>query len=372
MGHISVKLPGSKIAAGWIERGIIAQGIGGHLGSKENQEKFAIPLSITMRFVVDRGIDSEGDSGILILGEKGSEREKFVVIFQNNFTERNVTKIISAFWLKSDSPKEILQLFTRSVLNHQFVEPNVEPPIDYVEYIRESASVLNCTEGFALEIPQNWKKKRNWIPETLQGDSTSSVLFKHKHPKDSISLALLLSNWIAEMNETLRVTNLVGACFFLRSDTIESFLWDGPRSILTSSIFGSSNFEAISVNTLAFLWESMDTHISQIDSKAIRSEDEPLPKERVVVPPEYERLASVARGLLGKIDIEDMFRRIERTEAILGELERASSTKPDEEKPKLPTHIESRLRDALDQLENLATRLIEMEQRIQAICNQLE
>ncbi|MCK5237976.1 MAG: hypothetical protein KAR33_00425, partial [Candidatus Thorarchaeota archaeon] len=100
LGHLSIRFPGDKLKAGWIETGLLTKGITGNLVDKENQNRYVIPLSTSMRSVIDRGVSSSGAAGIMLLGTPGLRSEKFVVVFRNESQDGKLFRNISAFWIK--------------------------------------------------------------------------------------------------------------------------------------------------------------------------------------------------------------------------------------------------------------------------------
>ncbi len=379
LGHLSIRFPGDKLKAGWIETGLLTKGITGNLVDKENQNRYVIPLSTSMRSVIDRGVSSSGAAGIMLLGTPGLRSEKFVVVFRNESQDGKLFRNISAFWIKEFTPHEITRIFLRHELGVDVSSSFDEPGVDYVEYIREQTTIGTCAEAFSLNVPSDWSNLRTWIPDSVKDDSSDSIIFKHETSKNSTALALLLSNWIKDMSETLKIDKPVGACFFIRGETSELFFWDGPRNILTTSIFNESDIDKHAMNILLPLWAvstepipstkvAIDTPIG--DSKAPSSE--PTTEGPPRIPPEYEEIARRARGLVSKIDIEDTYRRIERIESILGELEHTRNQKDEQPAASHPNLMESRIKEAIESLEEITKRLSELEERIVTVCREIE
>ncbi len=379
LGYLSNRLSGDKLKAGWIETGLVSKGIKGDLVNKENQEGYVIPLSTTIRAVIDRDIKYPDDAGILILGEPGLLCEKFVVVFKNESDDDKLIRNISAFWIKGYTPNEITRLFLKHELGSGLLSTFDEPGVDYIEYLRDQISSGILEEAFSLVIPSNWRKSRNWISDLLKEDSSESMLLIQDWSKNTVSLAYLLSNWIKDMSEQLKIEKLVGACFFIRGNISEGFFWDGPREIMTCSQFNTPDIEQIAMNILLPLWDTSGAPIHSTtsdDDSDIKSKDtihgESIPPSPPLLPQEFEEIAHRARGLVGKIDIDDTFRRIERIEAILGELEYARDQEDEKTTVPHPDLMESRIKEALDSLEEITNRLEELEKRLVTVCKEIE
>jgi hypothetical protein len=379
LGYLSLRFLGNTLKAGWIEKALVSKGISGNLVDKENQNRYVIPLSTTIKSIIDRGINYPGDSGILILGIPGLTCEKFVVVFRNESDDDEMYRILSAFWIKNYNPNEITRLFLKHEMGSALLTAFDEPVVDYIEYLRDQASTGHCVESFSLSIPSNWRKSRTWIPDLIKEDSSDSVLLNHDAAKNTTALALLFSNWIKDMTDTLQLDKLVGACFFIRGNIAEAFFWDGARDILTSSTFSSPDIEKHAMNILLPLWDDSSKPISSspppedIPTASEReSPTESVPVRPPPLPPEFKEIESRARGLVNRIDIDDTFRRIERIESILGELEHSQEQEEDKPTSSHPNLMESRIKDALDSLEDLTKRLSELEERIVTVCRELE
>jgi len=381
LGHISVKMKEKALRAGWIEEGIISKSIGGSLEDKETQNHFVIPLSSTIRHIVDRGLNNDGEAGIVILGEQGLDNDKFVLVFRNEFIDGVLSRHVSAFWIRKYNPHEILRLFLKHELGLELSGTFSEPAVDYVEYLREQVSLNRCTEALSVRIPKNWDTSRAWINDTLRARSDDTILLRHNPTNLSISLGLLLSNWISEVNEALRIKNPVAACFFQRGGILESFFWDGPREIATVSIFEDFDIELLSVNLVLPLW-ALSQERTQPPSKtreAIARDEESFSTSSDVssfsveeLPPEYKIILSKAEELVGSVDIDDTFRRIERIEGVLGEIEHIGERGTEPSSSTRANQMESKLRKTLDRLEHLVSSLNELEKRIESACKQME
>ena len=374
LGHISVRMKGKALRAGWIEEGIISKSIGGSLEDKETQIQFVIPLSSTVRHIVDRGLNDDGDAGIVILGEQGLDNNKFVLVFRNEFKDGDLSRHVSAFWIQKHNPHEIFRLFLKHELGQELSGTFSEPAVDYVEYLREQVSLNRCTEALSVRIPENWNTSRAWINDTLRARSNDTILLRHNPTNLSISLGLLLSNWISEVNETLRIKNPVAACLFQRAGILESFFWDGPGEIATVSIFEDSDMESLSMNLVLPLW-ALSQERTQPPSKTrevVSTSSEVSSSSVEELPPEYKIILSKAEELVGSVDIDDTFRRIERIEGVLGELEHIGERATEPSSSTKANQMESRLRKTLDRLEHLVSSLNELEERIESACKQME
>jgi hypothetical protein len=380
-GYLSLSFKGEKLKAGWIEKGILSKCIDGELIDKENQNKYVIPLSTSLKAVIDRGINYPGDAGILILGPSGLTCEKFVIVFRNESKEDEISRMVSAFWIKGYNPNEITRLFLKYELGSDLLSTFEEPGIDYIEFLREQTSTGLCTETFSLRIPSNWMKSRTWIQDLVKDDTSDSVLFKHDVSNNTTALALLFSIWMKDMIESLKIDKPIGACFFLRGNHTEAFFWDGPREILTSSSFGKPDVECLAMNILLPLWAESSEPIPSRESEGPSESDSSHSTGEAIpptpsLPPEFEAIQSRVRGLLNRIDVEDTYRRVERLEAIVGELEyqqeQVQKQKKEEPAPQYSNLMESRIKDALDSLEELTKRLAELEERFISVCKNLE
>jgi hypothetical protein len=381
IGHLSIRFSGDKLKAGWIEKGLLSKGIKGTLTDKENQNRYVIPLSTSMRSVIDRGLNGTGEAGIILLGEPGLRTEKFVMVFRNEHTDNELTRYISVFWINDSTPADIVNLFLKHELQLPISNTFDEPGIDYIEYVRDQTSTGNCNESLSIRIPSKWETTRTWIPDSLKDESGDQVIFKYQVSKITSALALLMSNWIKDVRESLKMSKIVGSSLFIRGEATEAFFWDGSRNIMTTSQFNSSSIETHAANILIPLWaESSETipSVSPTKDDAPKKTEKPVetvPVSPPTIPPEYEELASRAQGLVRRIDIEDTYRRIERIEAIVSELEHMQQKEEEEEEKSSTSHpnlMESRIKEALESLEELTQRLSELEERLINVCRDLE
>ncbi|MDF1537523.1 MAG: hypothetical protein P1Q69_01290 [Candidatus Thorarchaeota archaeon] len=381
LGHISVQTDANTLRAGWIEEGIVSKSIDGSIDEKENQRQYVIPLSSTVRHLVDRGLNTAGDAGIVILGEQGLDNDKFVLVFRVESDEGNIFRYVSAFWIRKYNPHEILRLFLKYELGQELSGTFSEPAIDYVEYLREQVSMNRCPEVFSLRIPENWKTSHAWINDILKARSNETTLLRHNPTNRSIPLGLLMSNWISEINTTLKIKNPVAACLFQRTSGLESFFWDGPGKIATVAIFEDSDVESLSMNLILPLWVTSKEPIyppSKTKEGIAREETDSLvPSEAISskmkeLPPEYKIILSKAEDLMESVDVDDTFRRIERIEGVVGELEHMSTKEIKKPSSTRANQMESQLRKALDRLDQLVSSLDELEERIESACKQME
>ncbi len=359
---------------GWIEDGIISKSFEGSLDDKDVQKKYIIPLSSTMRSIVDRGLNNDGDAGIVIIGEQGLPSEKFVLIFRNEFGREDISRHVYVFWIKEHTPFEILQLFLKNEIGEDLTEGPKEPVIDYVEYLREQVYLNRCADVFSPRLPEHWQASRTWINDSLRTRSEDAILLRENPTNASISLGLLLSNWISEINENMKIKKPIAACIFQRSGNLETFFWDGPREIVTTAIFEDYDMASLSTNLIMPLWTSSKEYIQPL-SKTVSTgsvtstSSSPVMTE---VPSEYKAILSRVQNLLGSVDIDDTFRRIERIEGVIGELEHMSEKDSNQPTSTRINQMESRLRKALDRLDNLVDNLSELEERIESIYKQME
>jgi len=373
-GYLAVRIVGDQLKPGWLETGIMSKGINGSLGSKPNQVDFVIPLSSTIRSVIDRGLSDSGDSGFIIYGESGLTEEKFVVSFKIHSENDETTRDFIAFRITNYSPYDIARLVLKYDMGVELSGEYLEPRFDYIDYFSEQGTSNDIVDGFSLSMPSNWSNPRGWIPELLNSTNTDAIILKLGSIHDSIALSLLFSNWVLEMVENLLIRDPVASCFLLRGIKIESFLWDGPRDIMTSIITRDIDAETLATQILNPLWAKSDELLapsSKTKEVVVREESLPIKDD------EQKRMSSKEKKLLSKVeyvlhevDVNDTLRRIERAEAILSELERISTMKEDEP-PERPNHLESRLKETLDRLESLTERLAALEKRIQKICDSI-
>ncbi len=381
LGHISVQTDAKTLRPGWIEEGIISRSIDGSLDEKENQQRYIIPLSSTVRHLIDRGLNTNGDTGIVILGEQGLDNDKFVLVFRNESKEGNVSRNISAFWIRKHNPHDILRLFMKYELGQELSGVFSEPAIDYVEYLREQVSMNRFLEVFSLRIPDNWNTSRTWINDVLRSRSDDTTLLRHNPTNRSIPLGLLLSNWMTEVNSTLKLRKPIAACLFHRDTSLESFFWDGPGKIATVAILENSDIESLSINLILPLWASSKERMDSrsITPKGIFRQEKDLHvsskesySQEFELPPEYGVMLSKAEALMNSVNIDDTFRRIERIEGVLGDLEHLSEMETESSSSTTANQMESRLRKALDRLDQLVSSLDELEERIESVCKHME
>ncbi|MFW9933630.1 MAG: hypothetical protein ACFFDR_13360, partial [Candidatus Thorarchaeota archaeon] len=245
---------------------------------------------------------------------------------------------------------------------------------DYIEHIIEQSADRDIFHGFTLRMPANWANPRAWIPDLLNANDDEILLFKQGALQESVALSLLFSSWVLEMIENLLVRDPVAACFLLRNAVIETFLWDGPRDLMTSLISEGLQLETFATQVLVPLWaKSEEIVVPGSKTKEVIVQEEFLP----IKDDDQKKISSKDRKLLQKVewilrdvDVNDTMRRIERAEAILGELERLS-TKKEEEPQGKANHIETKVKETVDRLEALHERLSLLEKRIAKICEEI-
>lgn len=369
-GYLAVRIIGDQLKPGWLETGILSKGISGSLGSKPNQVEYVIPLSSTIRCIIDRGISDDGDAGFVIYGESGLKEEKFVVAFKVSQENTDTIRDFLAFRISGYSPHDIARLVLKFDMGMNLIAESSEPQVDYIEYIKEQSVVADTLQGFSLRMPANWANPRGWIPELLSAPQNEDVLLKLGTIQDCIAKSLLLSSWVLEMIENLLVRDPIAACFFVRGDVLESYFWDGPRDLMTSLISKGLDLETFTTNVLIPLWAKTDELVissSRIKEVIVEAEPQPIEDEQKKLSSKERKLLQKVEWVLRDVDVNDTMRRIERAESILSELERLSTVK--EEEPQVKSnHLESRIKETLDRLEALNERLSSIERRLEKIC----
>jgi hypothetical protein len=223
-------------------------------------------------------------------------------------------------------------------------------------------------------MPPNKTNPRTWIPEILKDATEEKIIFKNGSLQNCIIISLLFSNWVVEMIETLLVKNPLAACFIFTGDSIESFFWDGPRDIMTVSITSTESLELLATNVLIPLWSMREdkffpsTKTKEVVVQESSKEESELSEPSTGLSRSDEKLLSKIEWLLRDVDVNDTLRRIERAEAILGDLQHKLKDAPESPTNEMDSFFEKKMKDTLDKLDHLTERLASLETRINKIC----
>ncbi len=372
LGYICVNLPSGPFTPGWIETAIVSKGLKGTLRSKNNQKIYVTPIQETAKAFLDRGLDQVGETGIAILGMPGLSAEKLVILVRKS---KNDTMNAVAFRSKDYNPLEIIRIILKFEFNRSLSSEFEEPPLDYLESLKDDANERFVTELLALQIPSGKNLTRSWIHDAVKDESTDSgiILMKHGKLRISPAIGLLFSNWITSITDVKQHSKLIAACLVMRTKTTEGFFWDGPRKTVSMCIYKGNDLEDYSRKVLLPLWalpterirpplRTREVLISGDDSKdesPIRQDTDESDK----VSPDLAKSLESISSVIDAIDINNLQNRLERIEHIFDAIE---IEKP---KPSVSnrTQIESRLNETVDRLESLITRLSKLEKRINAI-----
>ncbi len=370
VGYLAVRLVGNHLTPGWLDDSPVRKGFTGALGSKPNQVDYVIPLSITIRTVLDRGISHHDDFGIIIYGASGISDEKLVIAFRVFEDGESVERSFIVFRIKGQTPHEIVRFVLQHEADRLPERTYPEPAIDYIDYLMEHIATSGDSAGFAIRMPSNWANPKSWIPERVSSSGTDNILFKEGRTNDCIILSLLQSNWVVQMVENLLIRDPIAACFYRRGSKLESFFWDGLRNIMACTISGQEDMDEFGALVLNPLWAKSEEitgspHTIIDDLKDDRLA--PIARETHEVTSKEKKILSKIEHILSDIDVYDTLKRVERAEAILSELERLSNKSQEDSPQEIPTHLESRIKETIDRMDALHERLRHLEKRLETL-----
>ncbi len=369
LGYLCVNIPTEPLTVGWVDTAVISKGLSGSFRSKKNQKLFVLPLQNVVKVLLDRGIGKPGETGIVILGSPGLTSEKLVVIVRNMTTNENDGLIAICFRSKESNLHELNRIILKYIFKEPLTTEFLEPPIDYLESIKTDFDNGLVSEAFSLNFPSSKNLSRSWINDAIKGISKGNdiLLLREGRLKRSSAIGLLFSNWILNNVDLTSHGKSTLSCFIVRNKILEVFIWDGARNIVSVCIYKDEKLEDVSRKILLPAWalsneviepplKTHDILISTTD-KATRdiSQIEPVSSSALL---EKIKLFST---FMDAVDLGNIQSRLDTLESRVKESKILSYKIPN------TGQLESRLKEAIERLESLSSRLMQLEKKIETL-----
>lgn len=396
VGYLCSRLPDTGLQSGWIERGLTAKGLKGTLKSKTNQERYLAPTDQSVRLMSDRAMDAPRRYGLVVLGERGLTKSKFSVFLSDQKGSPSGGKHVAAFWFQEYTPHDIVRFVIRYGLGESLSAEFDEPNLDYVEQLKTDFSDKKVREGICLQIPKDKFDPANWVKKSMRrtDDTEGEVLFRSDKLKQIPAFALLYSRWLQDLNLFQSMKQAVSCCLFVREEETEVAIWDLPRRIATFAVFSSEPLEEITRKYLLPAWlakgqriepptrtrevvvglPDSDTAEDAPSRESVRTETEttvPVRIEASAIGDLASQIESLEKRL-DKVPVEQLLGRLESTEArarklveAFSELQRTRTSAVSHEPRNKATqeHAQKSLKEILNRLEELGSKLEEIEKR---------
>jgi len=358
IGYIHSNLPVDSLTTGWIEKGLLSKGVKGQLRDKHNQESLVIPSDRFSRLTKD--MPDAGYANIVIIGTKGLRENKFAAMVYEN---EGIQSLI-AFQTKNKTPLEIIQLFLQA-LGRPTSDKREEPNLDYVEQLRIDAGERIVNDAMVLSLPKEISKISEWIKATIQEESSSSILLRHRSSKDLPVFSALLTRWVTGLELFRETRSAITACLFVKKKEMDVCFWDSSQRIVSFASIGSSNVEELGMKYLLPLWMVPGDSLEPPKKREVVLEPRPVKKQHVKVEessPGVEDTIRALRRRLDEVSISDLESQLKSIEERIQSIPDAPSL----DKVGFET-LQSRLAENIDRIETLAKRLVELEKRINKI-----
>ncbi|NWF96720.1 MAG: hypothetical protein HXY34_11320 [Candidatus Thorarchaeota archaeon] len=379
-GFICSRLPSGRLESGCIEQGLFSKGTEGELRLRTTQVQTLIPADRTVRLFTERGVLKQGDYGILMLGEPGLHSPRFNVYLGNDSSEGQTFRYCAAFWTVSSTPDRVLRIVLNEALG-------VEPPqsstvfTDYVEEVREAASMGLVKEALAMAIPRGKFKPSEWVSEATAAEEDEKVPLKVGELKLIPSLAPVVTTWILGLELVRNTRDRCVAAIMSHDGRTESCLWDGLRSMALFMVTEGLDANPLLLSTVQSMWSSgkerdLPPKVPQSrsdDTAQLRMQDSSSPSlvesERVergqdkttATPSDLDQLTQLIRN----VPVAEILSRLAHVEQRVESISTRTPSSPDESGSRsLHELTTSRLKEVVERLERLSERLEDLEKRI--------
>ena len=353
-GYIHSKLTEGPLKTGWIEQGLLSQGMKGKLRDKNNQESLLIPADRFARLARDRS--GWVDAAFVIIGPKGSTASKFVAMV---FGQQDSQTLI-AFQSEKTSPYEIVRFLIQNAMKRKTTRRFEEPNIDYVEQLRLDVSEGKVDEMTVFSLPKKKVKMSEWMKDALLSPSSDSIQIQHGTSSQIPKFAALVTRWLTGLELYKGTTNGIAALVFLGRKTIDACFWDQPQRIAAFTTFKHTNVESLAMNYLTPLWivlgEIVETP-KPIREVTVEPRKAPVtPKKPITHVHPTKETQKVLTDLSRRLDSIETQLKSSTTDSQVTEIDRGTMDV-----------LQTRLSENIERIEALSKRLIDLEKRLKKI-----
>jgi hypothetical protein len=255
LGYLISQLPEKGLKSGWVEEGLLAKGLQESSTTKFNQENYIEPTHEAVHLMADRAMDAPGRTGIFILGEPGLESSKLIVVLSDDERARGRVKLATTIWLRDYSPHEIIRLVLKYLLREKLSAEFEEPNLDYIEQLRVDAIEWDAAEVLSLTIPGRKFNTSIWIKQAIeQPEEEYSIALRCGKLRQIPAFALLFSRWLIDLPIFEDLNLGVAAAIFRKEDSVELAIWDNPRELATFAILLDTELEDITRKYVVPAW----------------------------------------------------------------------------------------------------------------------
>ncbi|TFH05128.1 MAG: hypothetical protein E4H14_13385 [Candidatus Thorarchaeota archaeon] len=368
--YIVSKLPSGQLATGWIEQGLLTKGLPGNLQDKNNHETLVIPIDRFARLA--REYEYEVGFGLFILGEQDSNRLKLVTILKSSKTNS-----FEAIGFKSDciQTQELFNTISRLLSEKSTAVIDTDPNLDYIEELLSAAADGDVRHLLSLSLPVDKQKTASWIQKLLKSDLKSeAVIAQYGQPHQISSTILLISRWLLGLDIFRKTKNAITTILFTLTSHIVLCLWDSRQNLATFAFVEGVDTERILRKYILPLWHTYEDVTNDkpkspkvvIEKRGKREQTKPLRRISDSQPPDTQSISILRTRII------ELTNRLTKLVFQIGNIKKRTArvikgTRIQSMSEHSENAIEElrRIEDETKILENISTRLREMEKQIE-------